>query len=169
MSHAVQKQHILNINHIGMSVPSLDEAIHWYSTVFGFRLLRSVTRSRAETPGSPVFAMYGPIMQKAQVAFMTAGNGVGFELFEFVDPEFEPPQRTFQEGGFTRGGLFHFAITVPDVRALAARAVDNGGSLICDPVEMGAGEEALYIADPWGNVIECMSCSFELLVGQQRR
>ncbi|OJZ80147.1 hypothetical protein ASPFODRAFT_76030 [Aspergillus luchuensis CBS 106.47] len=159
----------LNINHIGMSVHNLDQAIQWYSTVLGFRLLRCVTRSRAETPKSPIFTMYGPIMQKAKVAFMAAGNSIGFELFEFVDPDFEEPRRSFEEGAFTRGGLFHFAITVPDVGALAAKAVENGGRKICDPVKMGAGEQALHIADPWGNVIECMSCSFELLVGRQSR
>ncbi|KAL4791446.1 Glyoxalase/Bleomycin resistance protein/Dihydroxybiphenyl dioxygenase [Aspergillus venezuelensis] len=158
----------LNINHIGMSVPNLDDAINWYSTVFGFCLLRQVTRSRPETPDSPIFTMYGPVMQKAKIAFMTAGNGIGFELFEFVDPQFEAPERTFEEGEFTRGGLFHFAITVPDVGALADKAVENGGRQICGPVGMGSGEYALYVADPWGNVIECMSCSFELLVGQQR-
>lgn len=111
--------------------------------------------------------MYGPIMQKAKIAFMTTGNGIGFEVFEFVDPKYEKPQRTFEEGGFTTGGPFHFAITAPDVGALAAKAVSNGGKEICGPVDMGSGQQALYISDPWGNIIECMSCSYELLVGQQ--
>ncbi|KEF51220.1 uncharacterized protein A1O9_12723 [Exophiala aquamarina CBS 119918] len=110
--------------------------------------------------------MYGAKLQQVKVAFLATGNGVGFEIFEFVDPPHQgihDSLGTFEEGGYARGGFFHIAITSADPAAVAERAVKGGGHRISEEVDL-FGEKAVYIADPWGNVIEVMSCSFERLV-----
>ena len=45
-----------NVNHIGVSVPNIDEAVKWYTSVLGFRQLRShMEATRKTDPDSPIF------------------------------------------------------------------------------------------------------------------
>ena len=32
---------------------------------------------------------------------------------------------------------------------------------------IGEDDEALYLQDPWGNTVEVVSCSFEMLMGNR--
>jgi len=147
-------------NHVAISVPDCDKAVEWYQDIFGFRRIRSDrTTDRGETPDAPIFRIYGNDLKKVKCAWLEAGNGVGFEIFEFQDPQYKQPQ-AFE---YNRGGFFHIAITVPDPNATAKKFNELGGKQIGETVQM-YGEEALYVADPWGNVIECLSCSLTQLV-----
>lgn len=96
---------------------------------------------------------------------MTTGNAVGFELFEFVDPKPQPHPQGFEAGDFTKPGYFHMAVTDSDPNKLAAEVVKAGGKKIGNTVDpLGLGAEVLYVADPWGNVIEILNVNFEQLV-----
>jgi len=46
------------------------------------------------------------------------------------------------------------------------KAGELGGKQIGETCDM-YGEKALYLQDPWGNIIECLSCSFEQLMGNR--
>ena len=46
------------------------------------------------------------------MAFMSCGNGVGFEIFEFQDPAYQKARDFANE--FNHGGFFHIAVTVAD-------------------------------------------------------
>ena len=155
-------------NHVAVSVPDLEKAATWYEDVFGFRRIRSDRATdRAETPEAPIFKIYPDSMKKVNCAWMSAGNGVGFEIFEFQDPKTVVPKTTEAEPfDYTRGGFFHIAITVADPNAVIKKVKETGGKQIGQTVEM-FGEQALYAADPWGNVIELLSCSFEQLMGNR--
>ena len=152
------------INHIAISVPDLEAAASWYEEVFGFRRIRTDTSTaRSATPAAPIFRIYGEQLNEVKIAYMSAGNGVGFELFQFVDPPYKKPEDGFN---FARGGLFHFAVTVADIDAAEKLIQEKGGKIIGEGVEVyGAG--ALYASDPWGNVIECVTTSFEILLGNR--
>jgi hypothetical protein len=119
--------------------------------------------ARNEAPDAPIFKIYGDSLKQVKVAWLSAGNGVGFEVFEFVEPKTVIPKEDFE---YTRAGFFHIAVTTPDPDATAKQVVENGGKQIGETVSM-YGETALYVQDPWGNVIECLSCSFEMLMGNR--
>ena len=55
---------------------------------------------------------------------MTSGNGVGFEIFEFIDPPFGGPKQAeaWSPQKYTQGGFFHIAFTVPDPLNTFAKA-----------------------------------------------
>jgi catechol 2,3-dioxygenase-like lactoylglutathione lyase family enzyme len=146
-------------------VPDCDKACDWYQKVFGFRRIRSdrVTDRAVDGDEAPIFKIYGNSLQKVKGAWLACGNGVGFEVFEFIDPACTVPKPSFE---YTRGGFFHIAVTTPDPDATAQVVKDNGGKQIGTTVSM-YGEKALYVEDPWGNVIECLSCSFEQLMGNR--
>ncbi|OTA66001.1 Glyoxalase/Bleomycin resistance protein/Dihydroxybiphenyl dioxygenase [Hypoxylon sp. EC38] len=162
----MSKQYNHAINHMGLSVPNLEEALKWYTEVLGFVSLGpTIVEDRSVNPDTAVFRICPPGFNKVKVAYLTTGNGVGLELFEFLDPRMDPNLASSFESGrdFRRGGIFHFAVTVPDVEAMAKKAEQHGGKRIAQTVRV-FGEDGVYIQDPWGNGIEVISTSWEQLL-----
>ncbi|MCJ1299959.1 hypothetical protein MMC08_002753 [Hypocenomyce scalaris] len=127
-------------NHVGVSVPNLDEAAEWYIKMFGYRRIHSNTVSdRKDDPESAVFKIYGETLRRVKVAYLSTGNGVGFEIFEIS---------------------IHIAITAADPDAMAQKVTENGGKRIVETFTL-YGERALYIQDPLGNTVEFMSSNFD--------
>ena len=98
-----------------------------------------------------------------KIAWLGTGNSVGFEVFEFIDP----PHQPVPEFEYARSGFFHIAVTSPDVDGAIKRVIDHGGSQVGETVSMGGEEKAAYVSDPWGNVIELLTCSFEALMANK--
>ncbi|KAJ5173738.1 uncharacterized protein N7500_001669 [Penicillium coprophilum] len=94
------------------------------------------------------------------------GNGVGIEIYQFMEPKTTLPAiRKTSEFEYTRGGFFHIAITVADPEAVK-KCIENGGRQFGETAGV-FGEKALYAADPWGNVVELLSCSLEQLMSNR--
>ncbi len=154
------------INHVGINVPDVEHAVRWYSSLFGFQLIGDTIHrtKRSENPESSKFGVYPPSLQELRVALMSTGNGVGLEVFEFVEPKtyVAVPEESFE---YRRGGFFHICITDPNPDALADKVIDAGGRRIGITVNPVPSVECVYTADPWGNVIEILDISFERFAG----
>lgn len=145
------------VNHIGLTVPDVFAAIDWYRDVLGFshimgpRVLEATSQATHETP-----SIFGPRFRKAYQAHMLAANGVGLELFQFVEPAVERRADNFE---YWKVGVFHICVTDPDVAALARRIVDAGGRQRAPVFDFAPGRpyQLVYCEDPWGNVIEVLS------------
>ncbi|KAF2008027.1 Glyoxalase/Bleomycin resistance protein/Dihydroxybiphenyl dioxygenase [Amniculicola lignicola CBS 123094] len=150
-------------NHVAISVADCDAAVEWYGKVFGFRRLRGDRMTeRSSDNSAPIFKIYDNKLQKVKVAWLGTGNSVGFEVFEFIEPQHEP-KPDFE---YAKSGFFHIAVTAPDPDATCKRAVEYGGKKIGETVAFGE-DSALYVSDPWGNVVEVLSCSFEHLMANK--
>jgi predicted enzyme related to lactoylglutathione lyase len=156
----------MDFNHVAVSVPDLAAAITFYQSAFNFTRLRpDKTHDRETTPNSPIFAIYGPTLHRVHVAYLGSGNNIGIEIFQFDTPAYEAPAAPSAAGSgqsftFNRGGWYHIAITVPDVRAAAKQAVELGGTQHGKIGDIGEGKSAAYVSDPWGNVIELLDIGF---------
>ena len=148
----------LAFNHVGITVPDIDRAIDWYETVMGFRLIfRRLMQYQPQIP--EVREIFGPRFARAHQAHLLTANGVGIELFQFLDPAVAEPGDNFQ---YWRTGIFHICITDPDLDELVARIVANGGrqrtkiwAFLPDrPYRL------VYCEDPFGNIIEAFSHSY---------
>jgi catechol 2,3-dioxygenase-like lactoylglutathione lyase family enzyme len=151
------------INHIAVSVPDIEASVNWYTSVMGFQLIGNKIHhiKRTEQPKAAIFGIYPENLQEVKIGYMSTGNGVGFELFEFLEPESYVPEQSFE---YHRGGFFHVCVTDHDPEALATKMVEQGGrriGVMVDPVQKGV--KCLYAADPWGNVVEILDVSFERL------
>jgi catechol 2,3-dioxygenase-like lactoylglutathione lyase family enzyme len=160
------------VNHIGITVPDLDTAIKFYSEVLGFRPLRSSAEySREKDPCASLFRMYGDSANYARVAWLAAGNGVGIELFDFKDPKYNGHRDSKGPGlegmAYNSGGMFHLGVTHPNPEELCAEIVKAGGKKIGETVKLYDGDTALYVTDPWGTIIEVLSCSMEGLMANR--
>ncbi|KIW32590.1 uncharacterized protein PV07_04120 [Cladophialophora immunda] len=144
------------LNHVAVSVPDVEAVVDWYSTHLGFRLLGKIAHIKRSTdPNAAIFAIYPPSLNEVKLAYMATGNGVGFEVFEFVDPKPVAAEREFH---YERAGFFHVCVTDPDPDALADRVVSAGGKKVGQTVDPGnVGVKCLYLADPWGNIVEALT------------
>lgn len=156
-------------NHIGLSVPDVDKAAEWYSKHFGFRRINAgmhVDGDKTPETREIMSKVYGNKLQKVKIVCLSTGNSVGFELFEFIDPPVKQPDMknwTLEEQ-YQRGGVYHFCLTVPEPQAVCDAACKDGAAQIGGSIDLYDGEQGLYLRDPWGNVIELLSCSYEQLL-----
>ena len=96
----------------------------------------------------------------ANNARLSTADGVGIELFQFVEPKTEVPADTFE---YWRGGIFHFCLTAPDVDAVAQRIGAHGGKVMSKVWKLWANKEyeVVYCQDPWGTIVELCSHPYE--------
>ncbi|MBO6638442.1 MAG: VOC family protein [Roseitalea sp.] len=157
------------INHIGVCVPDIISAIKWYQNVLGFVLISGPRDIKLDRPNGPQAAdVLGPRLRHLRQAHLASGNGVGFELFQPVDPGYEARTEIVE---FWRGGFFHICVTDPDVRGLAGTIVESGGQLLSDFWEERLaldGSLMCYCSDPFGNVIEIYSHSYEIMQSHRK-
>ena len=83
-----------------------------------------------------------------------------------MSPRYGGPTSTalFNEDSWTRGGFFHICLTAADPHGLAEKVIRAGGAQVGETVKLGNEETALYVQDPWSNVIEVASTDFESLI-----
>src|SRR5271157_4243958 len=117
---------ITKIDHLGIAVQSLDQAVPYYEKALGLKCER-----REEVPS-----------QKVRTAFFSAGE-VHLELLEPTSPE--SPIAKFLEKN-PAGGIHHIAFGVDNVQAQLQQAADAGVRLINDkPFEGAAGKLVAFL------------------------
>jgi len=117
---------ISHIEHVGIAVTSLEEAIPFYENLLGFKC----------------FAIEEVADQKVKTAFFKVGQ-TKIELLEATAPESAIAKFIEKNGG--RGGIQHIAFAVEDGVANAlAEVQDKGGRVIDQQPRPGA--EGLNIA-----------------------
>jgi catechol-2,3-dioxygenase len=96
-----------------------------------------------------------------KLAKMATGNGVGFEIFEFISPKMKTA--TYFE--YERRGFFHICVTDANPDKLADKVEAAGGKRIgkkVDPSQKGM-IQCQYLSDPWGNAVEVLDVGFETM------
>ncbi|WP_214768623.1 MULTISPECIES: lactoylglutathione lyase family protein [unclassified Exiguobacterium] len=151
-----------NFSHIGLSVPDLEAAITFYSEVMGWYVI--MEPSDVIEDDSPIGVMctdvFGAGWEKFRIAHMATGDRIGIELFEF--PNNEQPENNFE---FWKTGIFHYAIQDPDIEGMVEKIVAHGGKQRMPIREYYPGEKPyrmVYCEDPFGNLVELYSHSYEL-------
>lgn len=106
-----------HIEHIGIAVSSLDEAIPYYENVLGLEC----------------YAIEEVADQKVKTAFFKVGD-TKIELLESTDPE-GPIGKFLEKKG---PGVHHLAFAMPDVAEALSEAADKGIRLIDQQPRKGA-------------------------------
>ncbi|MDE5923701.1 MAG: methylmalonyl-CoA epimerase [Muribaculaceae bacterium] len=117
---------ISHIEHIGIAVPNLDEAIKYYESVLG---LKCYKKEVVED-------------QKVTTAFIQVGD-VKIELLEATSPDSTIAKFIEKNGG--RGGMNHIAFAVEDGVANALAECEEKGVKLIDKAPRG-GADGLQIA-----------------------
>jgi 4-hydroxyphenylpyruvate dioxygenase-like putative hemolysin len=95
LNNSVDKQFLVvyprTINHIAVSMTNLDKAVKWYQEVFGFNVINGPVEIVADDSslGMVVKDIHGPNFKKMRVVWLSSGNQVGIEIFEYLDSRAE--------------------------------------------------------------------------------
>lgn len=149
-------------SHIGLSVPNLEEAVRFYTDVFGWYVI--MQPSEVQNDDTPIGQMcrdvFGNDWEKFRIAHLSTGDRIGIELFEF--PENEQPENNFE---YWKTGIFHFCIQDPDIEGIVEKIKEHGGKQRMPIREYYPGEKPfkmVYVEDPFGNIFEIYTHSYEL-------
>ena len=165
------------VNHVAVTVTDIRRAMEWYRDILGMTILCepvlvSASGTNERTGDSPegsgtdpylagvVKRVFGPKMQKFLICHMASANGVGIELFQFLDPQSARREDNFE---YWKTGYFHISITDLNVVELAGKIAANGGRKRTEVMELfqGSGKQICFCEDPFGNIIEIYSHSYE--------
>jgi catechol 2,3-dioxygenase-like lactoylglutathione lyase family enzyme len=145
-------------NHVGITVPDLDAATVWYRDVLGCYVLVGPTNLVADESliGQNVRDIFGPEFRQLRIAHLTTIDGVGLELFEFVDPVTTHPANNFE---YNRTGIFHLCLTVADLEGCLSEITASGGTQRSQIWRLDPQQpyRVAYCEDPWGTIIELSS------------
>jgi methylmalonyl-CoA epimerase len=118
------EQSALGVHHVGIAVPSIDEAMHFYGEKLGLHLVESL-----ELPD-----------RQLKVAMVKADN-VLIELLEPTDPN-STVSRFLERRG---PGLHHLCFGTPDIREHLRDLKDKGVELIDESPRPGAQGEVAFL------------------------
>jgi catechol 2,3-dioxygenase-like lactoylglutathione lyase family enzyme len=156
------------IEHIGLTVPNLDEATAFFVALMGAEVLYGVGPFESPDDWMANHLAVHPRARINKIRVLRCGNGPVLELFEFRAPD----QATALPKNSDYGG-WHMALYVEDMdRALAALKTHDV-SIQSGPVEMTEGPSKgltwLYFKTPWGQQMELVSYPGGLAAYQGQR
>jgi catechol 2,3-dioxygenase-like lactoylglutathione lyase family enzyme len=147
------------IEHIGVTVPNVEEATQYFADAFGAELLYD-THPRGSEPyrGRELEELVGVPAGSEVTTFrmLRLPDGPNIELFEYVTPDQREPICPADLG------LQHVAFYVDDIEAACERVRRAGGHVLVGPrdlpgPESGAGNQWCYTRAPWGMTIELVT------------
>lgn len=155
-------QYPRTFSHIGISVPDLEAAVKFYSEVLGWYVIMAPTKIEEDDSdiGQMCTDVFGEEWKSFRIAHLSTGDRVGVELFEF--PNNERPDNNLE---YWKTGTFHFCVQDPDVEGLVEKIIAHGGKQRMPIRYYYPGEKPyrmVYVEDPFGNVFEIYSHSYEL-------
>ncbi len=155
-----------NFSHIGLSVPDLDKAVQFYTDVLGWYVIMEPAEvQNDDTPiGQMCRDVFGEEWEKFRIAHLSTGDKIGVELFEF--PQNEQPKDNFE---YWKTGIFHFCVQDPDIEGLVEKVVAHGGKQRMPIREYYPNDKPykmVYVEDPFGNIFEIYTHSYELTYSQ---
>lgn len=142
-------------DHIGITVPDLDEAQRFLVDVLGAVHVYTLGSKRSDDDWMSVHLGVHPRTVVTEIRFFRLGSGLNLEVFAYdaVDGQ-APPPRNSDLGGH------HLALYVDDLDAAEAALRREGLEVMGSPVtSAGAalGQRWLYFRAPWGMQFELVS------------
>ncbi len=147
---------IKGIEHIGITVPSIEEAERFFHAAFDARTLYALIDKDDEPQRGEDMEPKKGLRAGTQIIAMRMlriAKGANVELFEV----------TGIDGGTASGpadmGIHHFALYVDDLDAAATKFRAAGGSMRDGPIELGGkekrpGNRCWFGTTPWGLPVE---------------
>lgn len=155
-------------SHIGISVPDIKKAVEFYKDVMGWYVMMEPTEVIEEDKtaiGKMCIDVFGKGFKSFKIAHLSTSDTIGIELFEF-------PQNSCKQHIFNpyNTGIFHFCVKDPDIEGLVKKIVEAGGKQRMPIREYFPNEKPykmVYCEDPFGNIIEIYTHSYELVYSNE--
>lgn len=154
---------VRGIEHIGMTVPNIEEAETFFIRAFKAEVLyRVLAKNAPDQSGDQVGPINGMPKDNAQqaISMLRMGTGANLELLEVAKPTGEPAQ-------ISSLGPNHFSIVVDDIKAAGRAIQEAGGEMFdgpqeCSGAESGPGNQLWFCHTPWKSLIEILQLPSEM-------
>ncbi|MEU6602554.1 VOC family protein [Streptomyces flaveolus] len=143
------------VEHIGFTVPDLDEATDFFVDVIGCEFVYSLGPYRSDENWMAEHLGVHPRAVIRELRFFRCANGPNFEIFQYDAPDQQPaPPRNSDVGGH------HLAFYVEDLDAAVAHLRARGVTVLGEPTSSKGpadGQRWVYFLTPWGMQLELVS------------
>jgi catechol 2,3-dioxygenase-like lactoylglutathione lyase family enzyme len=146
------------MEHIGFTVPNLDEACDFFEKILGAKTLyTAATDFRVDdSDWMQEHLRVHPRSVIKEFRYMRVGNGTNLEVFEYSSPDQnDTPPKNSDIGGH------HFAFYVDDMDAAIAFLKENNVEVLGEPTSYEEGPNIgltwCYFMAPWGLQLEIVS------------
>jgi catechol 2,3-dioxygenase-like lactoylglutathione lyase family enzyme len=143
------------LDHIGFTVPDLEEATRFLVNVLGCEYLYSLGPFQADDDWMTEHLNVHPRAVVHENRFFRCGDQAVFEVFRYSAPD----QRTVLPRNSDHGG-HHVALYVEDLDVAVAYLRDRGVTVLCGPTASrgpAEGNRWIYFLAPWGMQFELVS------------
>lgn len=141
--------------HIGITVPDLEEAEHFFVDVIGCERVYSLGPFQSDDDWMSVHLGVHPRTVMRELRFYRCGFGPNFEVFQYEPAdEQKPAPRNSDIGGH------HVAFYVDDFDAALEHLKANGVEIMGEPTLSSShslGQTWVYFRAPWGMQFELVS------------
>ena len=152
----------ISINHIAISVPDVEKGLKWYQEVMGFTIVRGPVELTSDNiqVGKALNNIFGSKFKRLRIVWMSSANNIGVEIFQFIQPKQLIKKKQIE---YWSGGVIHIAVTERNIEDLLSRVTKTGGKQISKIWELDPKKhhKLVFCSDPFGNIIEIYSHSFE--------
>ena len=143
-------------DHIGFTVPDLDQAVDFFVQVIGCEAFYDLGPFQFDDDWMERQLNVHPRTVMRRLKFLRCKHGSNFEIFEYESPD----QNKTQPKNSDIGG-HHLAFYVDDMDAAVAYLKENGVRILGEPVVRAQGPSAgqtwVYFLAPWGMQLELVS------------
>jgi catechol 2,3-dioxygenase-like lactoylglutathione lyase family enzyme len=136
---------IRSISHVGLTVSNFENAVKWYSEMFGFKLISEQALNKKQVDS--LFQLYNLHDTSIRFGFLRAPKGSVVEIFEFSS------KHDCEKIVWNRPGYTHLAIDVKNINELYNELKEKGVYFFSEPQNTD-GNEWVFLKDPDGNLIE---------------
>jgi catechol 2,3-dioxygenase-like lactoylglutathione lyase family enzyme len=146
---------LVGTEHIGFTVPDLDEATRFFVEVIGCEWMYSLGPFASDDDWMAEHLGVHPRTVIPQNRFFRCRTGPNFEIFQYETPEPQAPQpKNSDIGGH------HLAFYVEDLDAAVAYLRSKGVRVLGEPTSSTShheGQRWVYFLSPWGMQLELVS------------
>jgi len=142
-------------DHIGFTVPDLDQATDFFVRVIGCELVYSLGPFEKNDDWMQQHLNVHPRTVMRELRFFRCANGSNFEVFQYEPADGQNPQpRNSDIGGH------HLALYVDDLDEAVAYLRSEGIEILGEPTRSAnasLGQRWVYFLSPWGMQFELVS------------
>lgn len=142
-------------DHIGFTVPDLEQATKFFVDVIGCELVYSLGPFQKDDDWMQEHLNVHPRTIMRELRFFRCGNGTNFEVFQYEPADGQNPQpRNSDIGGH------HLAFYVDDLDLAMDYLKANGVEFLGEPTNSANasfGQRWVYFLSPWGMQFELVS------------
>jgi len=148
---------LLGIDHVGITVPDIQQALRWFEGVMGF--VNPLTFGPISDPNGTLMHDLVDVDPRSaidQISLVRGGNGANIELFQYQAPD---QDRTFRRN--SDYGAHHIAFYVRNIEFAVLIMQLFGAKKLLGPFAVtagpAAGQSINYFRTPFGTFVELIS------------